>query len=176
MGAKHSIVDGTQQMAADPKQIPHDAVDRNESMRLGGGFEPPHLALPLARRLVGDFRPVVLVSRGAVRDRRHDGAVGGRIAAKLIGDESPWLGALTLQQPTEEAFCCAPVATGLKEDIDHVAVLVDCTPKKGRNNTARRQRKLPVGPVPRSIDSVSHALHPIAPAVAGFIDDLTVLD
>ncbi len=47
---------------------------------------------------------------------------------------------------------------------------------EGRNNAARRQRKLPVGPVPRSIDSVSHALHPIAPAVAGFIDDLTVLD
>ena len=98
-------------------------------MRLGVGFEPPHLALPLARRLVGDFRPVVLVSRGTVKDRRHDGAVGGRIAAKLIGDESPWLGALTLQQPTEEAFCCAPVATGLKENTNHVAVLVDCTPK-----------------------------------------------
>ena len=129
LGAKHSIVDGTQQMAPDPKQIAHDAVDRKESLRLGGGFEPPHLALPLARRLVGDFDPVVLVSRGAVKDRRHDGAVGGRIAAKLIGDESPWLSVLTLQQPTEEAFCCAPVATGLKENIDHVAVLVDCTPK-----------------------------------------------
>ena len=39
------------------------------------------------------------------------------------------LGALTLQQHTEEASCCAPVATGLKENTDHVAVLVDCTPK-----------------------------------------------
>jgi hypothetical protein len=27
LGAKHSIVDGTQQMALDPKQIAHDAVD-----------------------------------------------------------------------------------------------------------------------------------------------------
>jgi hypothetical protein len=54
-------VDGTQQMALDPKQIAHDAVDRKES------------------------------------DLRHDGAVGGLIAAKLIGDESPWLRALTLQ-------------------------------------------------------------------------------
>ena len=69
------IVEGAQQMAPHPKQIAHDAVDRKESLRLGGGFEPPHLALPLARRLVGDFGPVVLVS------------------------------------------------------IDHVAVLVDCTPK-----------------------------------------------
>ena len=82
-----------------------------------------------ARRLVGEFGPVVLVSRGAVKDHRHDGALGGRIAAKLIADESPWLGALTLQQPTEEAFCCAPAATRLKENIDHVAVGVDCTPK-----------------------------------------------
>ena len=73
-------MDGTQQMAPDPKQIAHDAVDRKEELRLGGGFEPPHLALPLARRLVGDFGPVVLVSRGAVKDRRHDVAVGGRIA------------------------------------------------------------------------------------------------
>ncbi len=129
LGAKRSIVDGTQQMAPDPKQIAHDAVDRKESLRLSGGFEAPHLALPLARRLVGDFSPVILVSRGTMKNRRHDGALGGRIAAKLIGDQSPWLGALTLQQPTEEAFRCGAVATRLEQDIDYLAVLVDCTPE-----------------------------------------------
>ncbi len=109
LGAKHSIVDGTQQMAPDPKQIAHHTVDRKESLRLGGGFEPSHLPLPLARRLVGDFSPVILVSRGTMKNRRRDGALGGRIAAKLIGDQSPWLGALT-------GFCPAFTDTSEKAD------------------------------------------------------------
>jgi hypothetical protein len=55
--------------------------------------------------------------------------MGGRIAAELIGDESPWLRTLAVQQLPEEAFGCTPVATGLEENIDHVAVLVDCPPQ-----------------------------------------------
>jgi hypothetical protein len=54
----------------------------------------PHLRPPLchaealrvvvlARRLMGDSGPVVLVSLGAVKDRRHDGAVGGPIGLRL---------------------------------------------------------------------------------------------
>jgi len=176
LGAEHSIVGGTQQMAPDSEQIADDAVDRKESLRVGGGFEPPHLPLPLARRLVGDFRPVVLVSGSAVKDLRHDGAVGGRIAAKLIGDESPWLGALTLQQGTQEGFCCAPVATGLKENIDHVAVLVDCTPKIVPATTDAYEQFVQVPGVtktPLATFQVSGVLWPKleAPLADGFVGD-----
>ena len=80
-------------------------MDGQKALRLDRSFEPPHLALPLARRLVEDFGSVVFVSRGAMHDRRHDGAVGGRIAAQLIGHKAPWLRALTVQQLAEEAPC-----------------------------------------------------------------------
>ena len=88
--AKQPIVRGTQQMTPDPKQIADDAVDRKEALRLGGGFEPSHLAFPLACRLVGDFGSVVLVAGGAVRDLWHHDSMGGRLAAQLIGDEASW--------------------------------------------------------------------------------------
>ncbi len=55
--------------------------------------------------------------------------MGGRIAAELIGDESPWLRALAAQQLAEEAFGCTPVAPRLQEYVDHVAVLIDCPPQ-----------------------------------------------
>jgi hypothetical protein len=44
-------------MAADTKQILHDAVDGEKALRVGSGLEPEHLAFPLARRLVRDCRP-----------------------------------------------------------------------------------------------------------------------
>ncbi len=51
------------------------------------------------------------------------------IAPQLVGDHPPGTAALTLQQSTEEAFSCTPIAARLEQDVDHVAVLVDRTPE-----------------------------------------------
>jgi hypothetical protein len=75
------------------------------------------------------FCSVVLVPLSAVHDRRHHEAVGRRVAAKLVCDQTPWRTALPFQQLTEEAFGRAAIAPGLEEDIDHVAVLVDGPPE-----------------------------------------------
>ena len=128
-GAKHSVVDGAQQMAPDAKPVADNAVDREKALRLGRRFEPPHVALPLARGLVGDFGSVVLVVVGTVRNVRHHGAVGSGIAAQLVRHDSSGLPALPAQQLLEEAFGGPLVAPRLEKDIDHVAVLIDGPPE-----------------------------------------------
>jgi hypothetical protein len=53
------MVRRAKQMASYPKEIPNEAVHCYEALRVPGGLEPAHLPLPLARRLVGVFGPVV---------------------------------------------------------------------------------------------------------------------
>src|SRR5712692_3508791 len=93
------------------------------------GFEPSHLSFALASRLMRDSGSIVFVPLRAVNDRRHHDGVGRRVAAKLVGDQTPWRRALPFQQLTEEAFGRTPIAPGLDEEVDHVAVLVDGPPE-----------------------------------------------
>jgi hypothetical protein len=80
---------------------------------VGGGFEPPHLSLALAGRLMRDFGSIVFVLLSAVNNTRHHDAVGRRIAAKLVRDQTPWRTALPFQQLTEEAFGGTQIAPSL---------------------------------------------------------------
>ena len=121
--------DGAQQVTSDTKEILHKSVHRQEALRVGGRFEPSHLPLALPRRLMRAFRSIVLVSGGAVHHRRHGPAVGSRIAAKLVRDQSSRLTALPFQQLTEKARGGTPIAPELDEDVDHVTVLVNGTPQ-----------------------------------------------
>ena len=116
-------------MAPDAKQVADNAVDQEKAWRLARGFELPHLALPLARGLVGDFGSVVLVAGGAVRNVRHHSAAGSGTAAQLVRHESSGLPALPAQQFMEEAFGGPLVTPRLDKDIDHVAVLIDGPPE-----------------------------------------------
>ncbi len=116
-------------MTSHAKEILNEAVHRQESLRVSGGFEPPHLTLPLSGRLVRDFDSVVLVLFGAVYNRRHDRAVGNRVAAQLVGDQTPRHTALPFQQAAEEAPSCTPIAPGLDENVDDVPVLIDRPPE-----------------------------------------------
>src|SRR6266566_2199029 len=116
-------------MTSHAKEILNEAVDRQESLRVSGGFEPPHLSLALAGRLMGDFRSIVFVLPSAVKDTRHHAPVGRRVAAKLVRDQTPRHTGLPFQQLTEEASCRTPIAPWLDEDVDHIAVLVDGPPE-----------------------------------------------
>ena len=96
---------------------------------MSGRFEPSHLAFALPRRLMRNFRSIVLVLRRAVRDRWHDGAVGRRVAGKFVRDQSSRLTALPFQQLAEKARGRTPIAPGLDQDVDDVAVLVNGAPE-----------------------------------------------
>ena len=50
-----------QQVSADPKQILHGTVNRQEVLRVSDRLEPPHLALALPRRLMRHLRSVVFI-------------------------------------------------------------------------------------------------------------------
>src|SRR5712692_5712799 len=102
-------------MTPHAKEIPNEAVHRQESLHLSAGFEPPHLPLALASRLMRDFGAIVLVLLRAVNDGWPHDAVGRRVAAKLLGDQTPWRTALPFQQLLEEAFGRTPIAPGLDE-------------------------------------------------------------
>ena len=60
------MVDGSQQVTTDTKQIQYDAVYRQEPLRVRSGGEPPHLSLALPRRLVSHLRSIILVRPSAV--------------------------------------------------------------------------------------------------------------
>jgi hypothetical protein len=91
-----------EQMAPQPKEIPHEAVDRHKALRLSDRFESSYLALALASRLMRQFGPIVLILRRAVYDRRHHATVGRRVAAQLIGDQPAGRPAFAFQQLPEE--------------------------------------------------------------------------
>src|SRR6266849_1682648 len=93
------------------------------------GFEPSHRSLALAGRLMRDFGSIVFEPLRAVNDRRHYDGVGRRVTAQLVRDQTPWRTAQSFQQLPEEAFGCMPIAPGLEEEVDHVAVLVDGPPE-----------------------------------------------
>ena len=62
-------------------------------------------------------------------DGRHHGAAGGWVAEQLVGDQSSGDTARAFQQLAEEAEGRPPMAPGLHEDVDCVAVLVYGTPQ-----------------------------------------------
>jgi len=83
-------------MAADSKEVLHQAVHGQKPLRVGGRLEPPHLVLALARRLVGDFGAIVRVLVRAVHHGRHRAAMGRRVAAELVRDQTARCVALSL--------------------------------------------------------------------------------
>ena len=82
-------------MTPHAKKIPNEAVHPQESLRVRRGFEPPHLSLALAGRLMRDFGSIVFVLLRAVNNRGDHEAVGRRVtAARQLGgaravDRSP---------------------------------------------------------------------------------------
>ncbi len=97
------MVDSPQQVTTEPEQIQHDAVHRQEPLRVGGRGEPPHVSLALAGRLVRHLRAIVFVLPSTVHLGRHHGAVSCRVAPELVRDQPSRLTAPPIQYLGEEA-------------------------------------------------------------------------
>ena len=59
MRSQQPVVNRSEQVAADTKEILDDAVHRSEALQLSRRLEAAHLALTLADGLVGDFCSIV---------------------------------------------------------------------------------------------------------------------
>jgi hypothetical protein len=70
-------------MATQVEEIVDGAVGGQEPLSLTRRFEPPHLALLLARALMGEFRAVVQPLVLAMLHTWHDRSLGRGIALEL---------------------------------------------------------------------------------------------
>ena len=139
-----------QQMSAHPEEILHHAVDRREALQLDGRLEAPHLAFPLACRLVRDFGAVVRILIRDVNDRRHHGPRGRWVAPQFVGDQPAGYAALALQHLPENAHGGAPVPPRLHQDVEDVAVLVDRPPQILLTTVQRDEQLIEVPRVPEA--------------------------
>ncbi len=76
-----------------------------------------------------DFSPVVLVLTGAMNNGRKDLPMCSRITPKLVGDQLPGCLSLMFQHLTKEAFSGSTISTLGDQNIDHVSILIDGSPK-----------------------------------------------
>ena len=127
--AEQTVVSRSQEVSTDAEQILHDTVNRREPLELSGRREPPHLALTLSGRLMGDLRAVIRVLIGAVKHRRHHRATGGRVTAQLVGDQASRHLPLVLQQLAKESHRGVPISSRLHEDVQDVTVLIHGAPQ-----------------------------------------------
>ena len=123
------MVSRPQEVAPDAEEILHDTVNRREPLELSGRREPPHLALTLSGRLMGDLRAVIRVLIGAVKHRRHHRASGGRVAAQLVGNQASRHVPLGLQSRAKEAHRGVPIPSRLHEDVEDVTGLIHGAPQ-----------------------------------------------
>jgi hypothetical protein len=87
-GSQQPVVNRAYEVTPHPKEISNESMHRQESLCVRDGFEPPHLPFALAGRLMRDLGSIVFVLLGAVHDRRHHNAVGRRVAAQLVRDQT----------------------------------------------------------------------------------------
>ncbi len=60
---------------------------------------------------------------------REDVPMCSRITPKLVGDQLPGCLSLMFQDPTKEALSGSAISTLGNQNIDHVSILIDGTPK-----------------------------------------------
>ena len=69
------------------------------------------------------------VARGVVDNRRHDDPVRGAVAPEAIGDKAVRDTAAPLEQLAKEPRGGVAIPTGLEQDVDDLAILVDGPPE-----------------------------------------------
>jgi len=79
--SEQPVVNRSEQMSIDTKEILHGFVHREKSLRVGGGLELAHLSLALPRGLMRHLCAIVGVLFRAVDHRRHHGPERRRVAA-----------------------------------------------------------------------------------------------
>src|SRR5262245_17269161 len=105
-----------------------ERMSGEEVLRLFGRFEPLHLPLSSSRRSMRVLGTIVEVSALSVLDAGKQLTPSDAIAPQLVGHDHPRNVLQTLQQPPEEALRGVGIAVGLKEDVEHNAILIDGAP------------------------------------------------
>ena len=102
--------------------------NKKEALRVAGRFEPLHLPLSSARRLVRILCSVVQPLVLAMLNPRHDLPLCRTIAGELVGDHDARRPRLLLQQLAQHPLGGLLVAAALHQNIEHDAGLVHSSP------------------------------------------------
>ena len=78
---------------------------------------------------MGDFSPIVFVLACSMDHGREDVPMCSWITPKLVGDQLPRCLSLMFQDSTKEAFSGSTISTLGNQNIDHVPILIDCSPQ-----------------------------------------------
>lgn len=113
-----------QQVATEAKQVLRQSMEGEKPLRLSRSVEPSHRLFSLARRFVRDFGSVFRIDAVDVIYRGHDCPMSGIITSEFIGDQPARFTSLAFEQTAEKAFSRPLIATGLYQNINHIAILV----------------------------------------------------
>ena len=69
------MVHNSEMVAPHTKEVLHEPVHRQETLRVSDRLEPSYLALALPCRLMRDLGSIVFILDRAVYDRQHHGTV-----------------------------------------------------------------------------------------------------
>ena len=103
-------------------------VNRKKSLRLLEGLESAHTSLAFSCGLMGVFSPIVEPVPAYVPDPGQYLRKSSRITPEPIGHDSVRDSTGRLHRMTKEAFRCGQITPLLYQDIDDLAVLIDCAP------------------------------------------------
>jgi hypothetical protein len=105
------------------------SVHADESLRLKHRFESPHPPFPHPGRLVGEFDPIVRVSRRVVDRFQDEFPPGDRVALQLVRHDRPGLTPMAGMQASEESLGGLRISSLLEQHIDDLPILVDRPPQ-----------------------------------------------
>ena len=123
------MVNRLEVVSANPEQVLNGTMDREKPLSLRHGLEAAHLTLLLPGTLVRDLGPVVLVLTRSMFNRWEDLTMGSGIAPESVGGQLPRSLTLALQHLAKETLSSPLISFLRHENIDHVTVLIHCSPK-----------------------------------------------
>jgi hypothetical protein len=100
--------------------------------------------------LVRDFRPVVLVLAGSMGHQWKHFSVGYRITSQFVSNDCERRLPLVFQHLAKEALGSSLVSMACDQNIEHVTVLVHCSPKIMAFAADRDEQLIYVPDVPES--------------------------
>jgi hypothetical protein len=116
-------------MAAKIEEICDGSVHADESLRLKHRFESPHPPFPHPGRLVGEFDPIVRVSRSVVDRFWDEFPPRDRVAPQLVRHDRPGLSPMAGKQASEESLGGLRISSLLEQHINDLTILVDRPPQ-----------------------------------------------
>src|SRR5262245_12870261 len=124
-----AVLQRGQQMPSGAEVLGNGTIRGQKALGMTCRLKPLHAIFALPRRPVRILTAVVQITTLAVFDAGQDLALGRAVALELIGDDHPWYILEPLEQLTKKLLRRLFVASALHQNVEHVIVLIHCTPQ-----------------------------------------------